>query len=470
MTGAAVGEWREVPGPMSRSLLARLREVETGASIYPVLFGSGLHAPVMAEQQGVHLIDVDGNVFLDAIGGMGCAIQGYRPSHLVAAVEDQLKALTFLPEMPSVARLELAEELLSTVPVPMRDGKVHFEVSGSAANELALEIAFTYLRSKGKTGEKRVLSFFGAYHGRLLGTTSVSGIATYRSRFPTAAKSTLAHYPYCYRCPFGATPESCEDACLTALDQIFADSTDPATGECQIGIVISEPFQSHVTRIPPLSFYRKLRELCDRYDVVFIDDEVVGFGHTGSWFACDHAGVAPDIITMAKSLSGGMFPVGAVIARREIAEVWEQAADMHLTTYMGHPVGAAAALANIRTLRSRGLIDQGRALGARFLAGLTELKSRHQLIGYVDGIGLWLEAELVRDQVSRTPAIEEAARVQAECAQHGVLVDRSYGRSALYFIPPLTVTESEIDLTMRVLDEALTAVETHGSPPPIAKT
>jgi 4-aminobutyrate aminotransferase / (S)-3-amino-2-methylpropionate transaminase / 5-aminovalerate transaminase len=457
-TSAQVGELREVPGPRSEELLERARRSEVQASIYPVFFGAMVYAPVMQSQEGVYLEDADGHRYLDAIGGMAVAIQGFRPQHLIDAAEKQLESLHFLPEMVSEARVELAEELLRVVPGALKEGKVQFEVSGSSANEVALEIAFTYLRSKGRRASK-VLSFAGSYHGRLLGTTAISGITTYRSRFPAAIGHVTAPYPYAYRCPLGADEAHCEEACLAALERTFADAVDPATGECEIGVVISEPFQSHVTRIPPLGFYRRLRELCDQYDVVFIDDEVVGFGHTGRWFATEHSGVVPDMVTMGKSLSGGMFPISAVVSKSEIAAAWEREPDMHLTTYMGHPVGCAAALANIRSLAERDLIKAGEELGGYMLDKLRELQSRHEMIGYVDGWGLWIEAELVRDRATKEPALEEAISLQQECVRRGLIVDRSYQRAALYFIPPLTITREEIDLLIQILDESLTAVE-----------
>jgi 4-aminobutyrate aminotransferase / (S)-3-amino-2-methylpropionate transaminase / 5-aminovalerate transaminase len=463
-TGAEVGELRLVPGPRSEELIERARRSEVQASIYPVFFGAMVYAPAMSSQEGVYLEDVDRNRYLDAIGGMAVAIQGFRPQHLIDAAQEQLASLHFLPEMLSKARVELAEELLRIVPGTLKEGKVQFEVSGSSANEVALEIAFTYLRSVGRRATK-VLSFAGSYHGRLLGTTAVSGITTYRSRFPATVGHVTAPYPYAYRCPLGADEAGCEEACLAALERTFADAVDPTTGECEIGVAISEPFQSHVTRIPPLGFYRRLRELCDEYDVVFIDDEVVGFGHTGRWFATEHSGVVPDMITMGKSLSGGMFPISAVVSRAEIAAAWEREPDMHLTTYMGHPVGCAAAVANLRSLADRGLIAAGEALGDYMVEKLRELQNRHPLIGFVDGWGLWIEAELVRDRDTKEPALEEAIALQQECVRRGLIVDRSYQRAALYFIPALTITREEIDLVIQILDESLTAVEGARSAP-----
>ncbi len=456
--GAEIGAERDVPGPRSLELIAHAKRAEVQASIYPVFFGAMEYAPVMQFQEGVYLEDVDGNRYLDSLGGMACAIQGYRPKEVLEAVESQLKRLTFLPEMLSEARIELANELVALAPGELRNGKVQFEVSGSSANEIALAMAFTYLRQRGRLASK-VLSFAGAYHGRLLGTTSISGITTYRSRFPWPGNHLMAPYPYAYRCPLGADENGCEDACLAALDWIFESAVDPATRQCEIGVVISEPFQSHVTRIPPLAFYRRLRELCDEHEVVFIDDEVVGFGHTGRWFATEHSGVTPDMISMGKSLSAGLYPISAVIARPEIASAWEREPDMHLTTYMGHPVASAAALANLRTLAQKGLVHGGQALGEHFVSRLRELQERHPLIGLVDGWGLWVMAELVRDRETKEPAIDEAIELQKECIRRGLIVDRSYQRSALYFIPPLTISHAQIDTVIEILDEALGLVE-----------
>jgi 4-aminobutyrate aminotransferase/(S)-3-amino-2-methylpropionate transaminase len=458
MAGAKVGELRDVPGPKSQKLLKSARKRESQASIYPVFFGSELYAPVIAKTYGPYLEDVDGNQFLDAIGGMACAVQGFRPERIVNAVTRQLQSLSFLPEMLSESRVQLVEELLSVAPGKLKDGKVHFEVSGSSANELALEIAFTYLRSKGRQGQK-VLAFHGDFHGRLLATTAIGGIPTYRNRFPSTLDVVLAPFPYPYRCPMGADEDGCEAACLAELERIFESELDPETGECRIGVAVSEPFQSHVTRIPPLNFYRKLRELCDEHDVVFIDDEVVGFTHTGKWFACEHPGVTPDLIPIGKSLSCGFFPISAVLMRKEIAQAWEAQPDMHLTTYMGHPVGATAALENLRSLKEQNLIARGAELGDYFLRKLKALQEKHPLIGFVDGWGFWLEAELVRDRKTKEPAMQEGAMLQRECVKRGLIVDRSLERSALYFIPALTITLEELDKVADILDECLSIVE-----------
>jgi 4-aminobutyrate aminotransferase/(S)-3-amino-2-methylpropionate transaminase len=457
-TGADVGTLREVPGPRSQELIARAKTAELQASIYPVFFGAGVYAPVMTSQEGVYLEDADGNRYLDTLGGMACAIQGYRPQHVVDAVIEQLGRLSFLPEMLSPARVELSNELVGLAPRELRNGKVQFEVSGSSANELALAMAFKYLQEKGRRARK-VLSFDGGYHGRLLGITSVSGIATYRSRLPWAGHHVTAPYPYPYRCPLGADEDGCLDACLAALEWTFRSAVDPTTGECEIGVVISEPFQSHVTRIPPKEFYQRLRALCDEHDVVFIDDEIVGFGHTGTWFATEHSGVTPDIITVGKSLSAGLYPISAAIARAEIASVWEAEPDTHFTTYMAHPVAAAAALANLRSLAEKHLIEQAASKGEYFTSRLRALQNAHPLVGFVDGLGLWIEAELVRDRKTKEPALEEAAELQRQCINRGLIVDRSYQRSALYFIPPLTITEQEIDDAIAILDEVLSLVE-----------
>jgi 4-aminobutyrate aminotransferase-like enzyme len=195
--------------------------------------------------------------------------------------------------------------------------------------------------------------------------------------------------------------------------------------------------------------------------MVLVDDEVaMGIGHTGHWFACDYYGVVPDIIGIAKALTGGVWPLGAVIAKKHIVDIWGAEPDKHMGSYHGNPVGCAVALENIRLIKERNLLENARVMGDYMLEGMKELMDRHPLLGEVVGVGLVLGAELVRNRETKVPATEETQRLVVECMRRGVLILRlgPFG-NRLNMMPTLDTSKEEADTIIRVLDESLGVVE-----------
>lgn len=459
MANKKPGEKRRVPDNNSLALLKKAKTFESQGSIYPNLFGSGVPAPVISKGEGLRLIDVDGNVFIDAIGGMACAVQGYHPKEVIESVKNQLDKASFLPEMVSDSRIALSQRVMRIAPGELKHGKIQFELSGSSAVDLSLQIASYYVRTRVNPSASKVLSFWGAYHGRSIGPLSVGGITDYKDNRPEFPGTMRVPYPYCSRCPYSLKYGECKLLCLEVIEQTVENHYNNRSKKNDIFALIAEPFQSHVARIPPPEFYPRLREICGEYNIVFIDDEIVGFLHTGKWFGCENWQVVPDIIVIAKPLSAGVYPISAVIAKKDIFDTWENTSDMHFSTYMAHPAACAAALSNLSILERDNLVASSSEKGNYLMGKLRELENKHNSIANIQGIGLWISLEIMKSKTEFEPDEEKATRLCHETATRGLIIDKAYGSSRCYLVPPLIVTCEEIDLMTRILDDSLQCIE-----------
>ena len=310
------------------------------------------------------------------------------------------------------------------------------------------------------------MSFWGNYHGRTVGTTSVTGSSHIQEGMPIWEKTVFVPYAYCYRCFLEKSYPNCDMACLRYIENMFKSEIsviyNPSTRNNQVSVMFYEPIQAHLGMIiPPIEYFKGIRKICDEYGIVLVDDEVaMGFGHTGHWFACEYYDVVPDIIGMAKAMTGGVWPLGAIIAKKEIMDVWGAESDKHMGSYHGNPVGCAVALENIRLIKERNLLHNAKNIGKYMLEGIKDLKKQHKIIGEVVGVGLVLGAELVRDQKTKEPAAKETQELVLECMKRGVLILRlgPYG-NRLNMMPSLNTSKDEADTILRVLDESLTIVE-----------
>jgi 4-aminobutyrate aminotransferase / (S)-3-amino-2-methylpropionate transaminase / 5-aminovalerate transaminase len=463
MSGKLAGEPRDVPGSASVALKEGLNEHESGGTFWRAMYDSGDLMPVFRSQDGVRLTDVDGNEYIDTLGPFAASCLGHSPKRLVAAVSEQLGTLMHLADMPSEPRADLARELTQIAPGELKQGRVHFEVGGGPAVDLALKLAQYYTPEP----QEEIISFFGGYHGRTVAAVSIAANAYYRERVPAIDRKVIrVPYPYCYRCYYDRTYPDCGVYCVRFLEKMFESSEygvyDPSTGANLVSTLIVEPVQSHSGMIvPPPEFYQGLRRLCDRYGIVFISDAIpMSIGRSGRWFTCEHWGVTPDIITVSKSLTGGIWPLSAVIGKREIFDVWQNRADKHMGTWHGNPVGCKAAVTVIQEIKRLNLLDQVAGMGSYFKAGLEQLQTRHPMIGEVSGVGLALGIELVRNRKSKEPAAEETSRVVVESLRRGVIMLRvGYFGNRITFMPPYVIQREDIDLILDVLGESLGRVE-----------
>lgn len=387
-----------------------------------------------------YLYDHAGRRYLDCFAGVSVVNCGHCHPDIVKAVCEQAAILqhttTIYLTQPIV---DLAERLAAVT--PGRLGKSFFCASGSEANEGAALLASL------ATGRHEFISLRHALHGRTKLTMSLTGLQMWRADASPVGGVSFAPNPYCFRCPLGSRRDGCDLACADAVETIIK-----TTSSGQVAAMFVEPIQGNGGVItPPPGYFKRLREILDRYGVLLVADEVqTGFGRTGRMFGIEHFGVEPDIMTMAKALANGT-PVGAFITNNELAARFTRPS---ASTLGGNPVTAAAALATLDVIAGHGLADRAAVLGDRLKAGLTALMERHPVIGDVRGLGLMLGAELVRPD--NAPAAAEADLVLEMMKDRGFLVGKNgLHRNVLAFQPPLVVSAEDIDNLLTALDDVL---------------
>ncbi len=422
----------EVPGPRARALLERDARYTSPSytRVYPL---------VCERASGAVIEDVDGNRFLDFTAGIAVTSTGHCHPHVVAAIEDQARKLIHMSgtDFYYQPQIDLAQRLAEAAPgrTPKR---VFFTNSGAEAIEAALKLARYH------TNRSRVIAFFGAFHGRTYGAMSLSGSKLVHRRGFSPLVPDIHHVP------FPATCANCGDdgcACVAAIEETILRRTAPPD---EVAAIFVEPIQGEGGyRVPPDGFLPALRRLCDKHGMLLVLDEIQsGMGRTGKMFACQHWGVEPDILCLAKGIASGM-PLGAMIARDEIMD-WPPGA--HASTFGGNPVSCRAALATLDLLESaytKNAVERGEQLRH----GLRELQARYGAIGDVRGLGLMLAMELVKeDRKTPDPQLREAI-VQAAFRKGLLLL--GCGESAIRFCPPLCITAEQVDTALQILGTVL---------------
>ncbi len=404
---------------------------------------------VIQRGRGAMVEDVDGNLFLDFTAGIGVTSTGHSHPEVVAAIKTQAENFLhmsgtdfYYQSMP-----ELAAKLAAIAP---GDGpkRVFFCNSGAEAIEGAMKLA------RYATGRKNFIAFHGCFHGRTLGALSLtSSKAVQRNRFGPLL-SGVYHAPYAnpYRCPLGSAPENSAAACLNYLeDTILRTVTSPE----EVAAIIVEPIQGEGGYIiPPPEFLQGLQRICREHGILLIADEVQsGMGRTGKWWASEHVGITPDIITSAKGIASGL-PLGAIIARADVMD-WQPGA--HASTFGGNPVAIAAALATLKVIEG-GLLQNAAEVGGHILDKIADWPSKHKLVGEVRGRGLMVAVELVRDKQTKERAGKERDAVVQAAFRRGLLI-LGCGPNSVRLLPPLVVNKEQADCAVELLEEALTEVE-----------
>jgi adenosylmethionine-8-amino-7-oxononanoate aminotransferase len=428
---------------------------------------------VLDRGEGALLYDIEGREYLDAMaGGLFAVLAGYGREEIARAMCEQAQRLCYTSpaSVTSVVAVELARRLAELTPGDLSAS--FFCNSGSEAVEASIKLARQYHQATGEGRRYKVVSLRRAYHGATMGALSATGWSPHFQPFRRSADPVVpaagfvnAMPPYCYRCELGLTHPSCALACGTTIEQAILGG-DPELVSC----VILEPVMGTAgCVIPPPGYLAKVRQICDRYGVLLIADEVVcGFGRTGRWFGVDHFGVVPDIMVVAKGLASGYAPLAAVVARGEIADKIPIFFDVH--TYGGHPVSAAAALANIGIIEREGLVENSATVGAYMLELLEGLRS-HPTVGEVRGLGLFAAVEL-HDSVRNgdfPPDLHVADQVTAATMRMGLFGPRPLGGGTLVFAPPLIFTRAQAERAVDVLDTALSEVEANILPAAVAR-
>jgi len=426
----------ELPGPKARALLARDSEVVSPSYCREYPF-------VMSHGRGVEVWDVDGNRFLDFAAGIAVCSTGHSHPQVVQAIKDCAdQFLHISSDFVHERQIALAEKINALA--PMGEPVLSFFCqSGTEAVEGALKLA-RYV-----SGRSRFIGFLGGFHGRTMGSLAftASKYTQQKGFFSTMPGVTHVPYPNPYRPLFAGADQG--KAVLDYIENVLFASNVPPT---EVAAVLIEPIQCEGGYIiPPDGFLAGLRQLCDRHGILLIFDEVQsGVGRTGKMFACQHWGVQPDIMTLAKGLGSGL-PIGLVVAKKTIMQQWQRGA--HGNTYGGNPLCCAAALVTLE-LVEREYAANAAKVGTHFMTRLMELQSRHHVIGDVRGKGLMIAMELVSDRATRKPARELCNAIITRAFHHGLLL-LPCGCSTVRFMPPLTVSVAQVDEAITLLEAAL---------------
>jgi 4-aminobutyrate aminotransferase len=428
----------DLPGPKAKQIVERDAKFMSPSFTrdYPLVAKSG---------RGAMVEDVDGNRFLDFAAGIAVCSTGHCHPKVVAAIQKQAAELIhmsgtdfYYENLPL-----LAERLGKTVP-GAEDKKVFFTNSGTEAIEGAMKLA------RYATKRDKMIAFYGCFHGRTMGSLSLTASkATQRNGFG-ALLGGVEHipYPYAYRCALGHGPETCGAEILETLEnQVFKRLFDPT----EVAGIIIEPIQGEGGYVPASKFFlQELQRICRQHGIMLITDEVQsGMGRTGKWWAFEHAGIEPDIITSAKGIASGM-PLGAIIARSSVMD-WKPGS--HGTTFGGNPVCLAASLATMDLLEG-GLIENARKMGEYIFARTAGWTDKFKIVGDVRGKGLMVGIELVRDQRTKERAPDLRNAVVEHAFQRGLLV-LGAGENTLRLSPPLLIDEEQADFAVRTLEECI---------------
>jgi len=433
-----------LPGPEAQKILALDKQFVSPSYTrdYPLVAKRG---------QGAIVEDVDGNFFLDFAAGIAVVSTGHCHPDVVGAIQKQAETLIHMSGTDFYYPLlaQLGEKLAQITPGKFPK-KVAFGNSGAEAMEAAMKIARYH------TKRHRFIAFLGSFHGRTMGALSLTASKAAQRRGFGDLIPGVVHVPYAnpYRCPQGQRAHDCVCDCIcTDLieQQLFKTILPPD----EVAAIIVEPIQGEGGYvIPPNGFLDKLRRLCDKHGILLIFDEVQsGMGRTGKMWACDHAGVAPDILVSAKGIASGL-PLGVTVARAELMD-WGPGA--HASTFGGNPVACAAALETIRLLEEKYIANSAR-VGEYIMGKIADWPQKHRIVGQVRGRGLMIGIELVKSQETREPHAEARNRIIERAFEFGLLV-LGCGESTVRLMPPLVIDREQADCAVDILNRCITELE-----------
>ena len=403
----------------------------------------------MDHGQGSTLTDVDGNTYVDLIGGIGVNALGHCRPNYVAALTEQVQKLT-VGSFTSAPRAELVNEVCELAPAGL--DRLQLYSSGAEAVESALRLA------RCATGRQEIVGFWGGFHGKTAGAMALMGSPARHGLGPLPTGTTLVPYADCYRCPFQLTYPSCALACAD-----FARRAMKVQPAGPLAAVIAEPMQGTAGNvIPPKEFITAIADAAHDVGAVFIADEMItGFGRTGKPWGVDHSGVAPDICTIGKGFGSG-FPIAGVLTRTDIAQAkpWSNPSGAS-SSYGGNAFASAAALASVRTVRVERLWDNAERVGAAMLAELRRMQERYAFIGDVRGAGLLLGMDLVKDRQTKEPLHASVMKqVYADCVRRGLLAMTYTPHIRLQ--PALTIDLDTALEGLAILDDVFRNLEESG--------
>jgi len=430
------------PGPKARELLKLDAEVISPSAVrwYPLVAESG---------SGCIVKDVDGNEYIDFNSGIAVLAVGHSHPRVVKAIKDQAEKLIHYSWTDFYYKpiVDLGEQLRRITPGSFPK-KVFFCNSGAEANEAAMKMARWHTR------KPLFLAYTGSFHGRSFGTMALTASKPVQRRhfFPLLPEITHVPYPYCYRCPFGLKYPECDMWCVDFIEEEVLKKYHPPEDTAAMFV---EPIQGEGGYVvPPDGYFQRLKKILDKYDILLVDDEIQsGMGRTGKWFALEHWGVTPDILTCAKALASGL-PLGAAVSKEELMD-WE--AGSHANTFGGNPVACVAALQVIEIIKDEKLLENATRQGAYLMKRLREMQQKYAIMGEVRGKGLMIAVEFVKDRETKEPAVQEMQDVTNKCFKRGLAIITA-GHSAMRFAPPLIITHEIIDEGLEIFEGAVNEV------------
>lgn len=416
---------------------------------------------IMTEGKGAILTDIEGRRYIDGLAGLWNVTVGHGREELAEAAYEQMKKLAYFSAyigMTNVPAIELAAKMAEIAPANLN--AIYFTTGGAESNESAIKTARFYWKQLGYPGKVKIISRRLAYHGVTAMASQATGMPVFWKDFDPHATGFLHVIPpYPYRFPVELNGRSLGDIAAQAIeDAILAEGADT------VAAFIGEPVMgAGGVIVPPDDYWPRVREICDRHDVLLIADEIItGFGRTGKMWGLEHWGVQPDMMTIAKGITSGYLPLGGVMMADRVSEVLnglqKPNAWMHAATYSAHPTCCAVALKNLEIIEREGLVERARVMGQRLQAGVRKL-AENPLVGEARGIGFVAALEIVQDRATRAtfdPEGRVAGRVR-DIAQRNGLILRAV-RDILCIAPPLVITEQELDELLSILGTALDTV------------
>lgn len=426
--------------------------------------------PIIERGEGIYIYDSEGNRYLDAMSGISSVNIGYGVQEVADAITEQVKKLPFCftARFTSQGQEDLAKRIADISPSGLN--KVWFSLAGAEANECAIKVARQFHVETGNPSKFKVISRWQSYHGSTLGALSLSGNLSWRKNYAPM----LADYPKiapvnCYRCPFKKAYPNCDLDCAYDLERVISSS-----GSQDISAFIAEPIVagSAGATMPPPEYFKIIRSICDKYNVLFIVDEVhSGNGRSGKFYAFEHWDVIPDIITIAKGIAGGYIPLAATVIHEKIYDAIYRGSGrfVHGVTFSGHPVSCAAGIAVLNYMEKNDLVERAAEMGNYLMKRLSSL-SNFTMVGQVRGKGLLIGIEFVADRITKEPfdpALGVARKISQAAFKKGLLVQAATGCADgvrgdhILICPPFTISKIEADRIVIILEEVVKEVQDH---------
>lgn len=431
-----------LPGPKAAAIVKKTAEYVSPsiARFYPLVVGSA---------HGTLVKDVDGNQFIDFNSGIAVLSTGSTHPKIVEAIARQSNKFIHFSYTDFYYEnlVKLSERLVSMVPGESPK-MVYYGNSGAEAVEAAMKL------SRNFTKRPIFLAHSGSFHGRTMGALSLTASKPIQREgaFPLIPETVHFPFPYCYRCPWRQSFPECDYYCVDYFKEQYLEKFVPID---EVAAYFFEPIQGEGGYIvPPPEYFHKM-EFLRKEGILFVSDEIqTGVGRTGKFLGVEHFGVIPDLVTIAKGIASGL-PLSVMIAKSEVMESWRPG--QHASTFGANPVAVEAALATLDVIKSEHLMENARRLGGISLKRLNEMKEKYEIVGDIRGLGLFVGAEIVKDKKSKARGEKEARDIMDYCFKHGLLLIIA-GRNTLRVIPPLNISEDELNEGLDILEEGISAI------------